>query len=66
MRYLFAWLNVILGLWLIISPWVLGYTATTAAFYNALIVGVLVAVFALLGWAAHAGVWPFERRAATT
>ncbi|MER3406665.1 MAG: hypothetical protein C4289_17095, partial [Chloroflexota bacterium] len=52
MRYLFAWLNVILGLWLIISPWVLGYTTTTAAFYNALIVGVLVAVFALLGWAA--------------
>lgn len=39
------WTNLILGVWLLISPWVLGYTLATALFWNALIVGAAVVVF---------------------
>src|SRR5947209_1729350 len=39
-------LNVIAGLWLIISPFVLGYTDMTTALWNSIILGVLVAVLA--------------------
>jgi hypothetical protein len=43
------WLNLAAGVWLVISPWVLGYSGVAMALYNAVIVGVLVAVLAL--WA---------------
>lgn len=39
-------LNVIAGLWLIIAPWVLGYSELTAVLWNDMIVGVLIAIFA--------------------
>ena len=39
--------NVVLGLWLIASPWVLGYAAMTAPAWNAYVVGVIIAVAAL-------------------
>jgi hypothetical protein len=39
------WLNLIVGLWLIVSPWVLGFAGTTAAQVT-IAVGVLVAVIA--------------------
>lgn len=48
-RTAFHWqdgLEVVLGLWLVISPWVLGYTGISLAFLNALIVGVFIAVTA--------------------
>ena len=41
------WGNVALGVWLIISPWVLGFSNLTAAMSNALIIGIAVAVLAL-------------------
>jgi len=40
------WINVILGAWLVISPWVLG-VASTAATVNFVIIGVLVVALAL-------------------
>jgi hypothetical protein len=40
------WINVALGAWLVISPWVLGI-ASTAATVNFVIVGVLVIALAL-------------------
>jgi SPW repeat len=40
------WINVVLGAWLVISPWVLGI-ASTAAKANFIIVGVLVIALAL-------------------
>ncbi|MCS7100478.1 MAG: SPW repeat protein [Burkholderiaceae bacterium] len=43
------WANVVFGLWLIASPWILGFAGVTAALYNAVIVGLIVAVLAL--WA---------------
>ena len=40
------WLNLLAGIWLFISPWVLGYSGNVAALWNALIVGALVFILA--------------------
>ena len=43
--------NAILGTWVLIAPWVLGFSAVTAAASNAWIVGLVVLCLAL--WAAQ-------------
>jgi SPW repeat len=43
------WGNVILGVWLFISPWVLRYTSTDAGSWNAWVVGVIVVAASLWG-----------------
>jgi hypothetical protein len=43
------WVNFVLGLWLIISPWALGFAANMAAMYTHVVMGVLVA--AVSAWA---------------
>jgi hypothetical protein len=43
------WANVAYGAWLVISPWVLGFSSLTQATYNHVVVGLVVAVLAL--WA---------------
>ncbi|GAB4327334.1 MAG: hypothetical protein Kow0010_10870 [Dehalococcoidia bacterium] len=40
--------NLIVGLWLLLAPFALLYTGTTAALWNDLIIGVAVVSFALL------------------
>lgn len=40
-------LNLILGLWMIASPWILPYSAEMYPTWNAVIVGALIAVLAL-------------------
>ena len=40
-----SWTNVVLGLWLLISPFALGYSGTAAT--EDIIVGILIAAFAL-------------------
>jgi hypothetical protein len=40
------WLNLIVGLWTLVSPWVLGFQGTTKATAVCVIVGILVAVLA--------------------
>lgn len=37
------WANVALGLWLVISPWVLEFTANVNAMWTHVVLGVLVA-----------------------
>lgn len=37
------WLDVVLGLWLIASPWVIGFTYAPGAVWTAVIAGVLIA-----------------------
>lgn len=49
-----SWINVILGVWLIIAPWALMYAHGTAA-TNSVVVGILVVIFALWAGAAYAG-----------
>ncbi len=41
-------LNVLAGIWLIISPWVLGFNDLQAAFWNTLLVGIAVLVLAAI------------------
>lgn len=41
------WTEAILGLWMVISPWVLGFNTHMMAMYAAVASGVLVVLFAL-------------------
>src|ERR1700754_3237688 len=41
------WLNLIVGLWVLVSPWVLGFQGTTARTVH-VIVGILVAILAAI------------------
>lgn len=45
-----SWINVVLGLWLIISPFVFGNSGNTRVLYNEIIVGIVVVVLA--AWSA--------------
>lgn len=48
------WANLILGIWSVISPWVLGFTAVTAAMTAHIIIGLIVAVLAAIElWSVH-------------
>jgi hypothetical protein len=50
MRQTVQWtsgINIIAGLWLIIAPFLLGYDAIQAALWNDVIVGIIVAAFAV-------------------
>jgi hypothetical protein len=49
------WGNLILGLWLFISPWVLGFSGTIAAAWDGWIVGILVAAISIWGITAIRG-----------
>jgi hypothetical protein len=44
------WINAIIGVWLIVAPFVLGYSALTTALWNDIIVGAVVLVLGV--WAA--------------
>ena len=41
------WANLVLGLWLVLSPWILGFSGTSSATWNAVILGLLVCLLAL-------------------
>ncbi|TIQ10744.1 SPW repeat protein [Mesorhizobium sp.] len=48
------WANVVLGLWALVSPWVLGFSPVTAAMWAHVIAGIVVAVLAAGGiWFTH-------------
>lgn len=38
---------IVLGIWLLISPWVLGYSALNLPSWNSVLIGVLTIIFAL-------------------
>jgi hypothetical protein len=40
------WVNLVLGLWAVVAPWVLGFSAVTAAMWAHVIAGIVVAVLA--------------------
>ena len=41
------WANLVLGLWLVLSPLILGFSGTSSATWNAVILGLLVGLLAL-------------------
>ena len=48
------WINLVLGLWVLVSPWVLSFAAQTTARWAHVIVGLIVAVLAGLKlWFMH-------------
>jgi hypothetical protein len=48
------WANLVLGLWLIASPWLLGFAATANAMWTVVVLGVLVAAVSLWAvWDVH-------------
>ena len=49
------WLNLIVGLWILVSPWALKFSGSTDAMRTAVIVGVIVAVIAAIE------LWMFHR-----
>jgi hypothetical protein len=47
------WVNLVVGIWVLISPWLLGFQATTAMTVH-VIIGILVAVLAAIElWLMH-------------
>jgi SPW repeat len=48
------WLNLVVGLWVIVSPWVLSFSANATAMWTNVIVGIVVAVLAAVEiWLTH-------------
>ncbi len=45
-RAVYSWLNVVLGIWLIISPFALRFTGNALALWNNIIVGIIVTAIA--------------------
>ena len=43
------WVNILLGIWLLFSPFMFGYAAYAAPFWNDIIFGALVIIFAAIG-----------------
>jgi len=43
-----SWWNVLFGIWLIISPWVLGFAELSAATTNAVVLGIIVLILGLV------------------
>jgi hypothetical protein len=42
------WINATLGLWLVLSPFILGYATVTAALWTSIVAGVLILVLAAM------------------
>lgn len=51
-----SWVNALLGAWVVISPWVFGYSGNAARLWNSIIVGLLVIVLGV--WSASASTPP--------
>ncbi len=43
-----SWINLILGIWVIISPWVIGYSANSSAMWDHIIVGIIIGILAIV------------------
>ncbi|MEK7465667.1 MAG: SPW repeat protein [Patescibacteria group bacterium] len=43
----YHWVEVGLGAWLLLAPWILGYSEVNLASWNSILVGGLMIVFAL-------------------
>ncbi len=49
------WVSLAMGVWLIVSPWVLTYTALQAAVWNQIVTGLVVCVLAIWAAASESG-----------
>lgn len=44
-----SWINVVLGVWLILAPFILGYASIGSALWNDIILGIIVGGLAMWG-----------------
>lgn len=61
-----GWTNLVLGVWLIVAPFVIGYAATNAALWNDVIIGIVVAVLAAMSAISSQGHHPHTGPQPTT
>ena len=47
------WVSAVLGAWLVVSPWVLGFSGHTTALYTHMLIGIAAIVLALLAGSEH-------------
>jgi hypothetical protein len=47
------WLTGLIGVWLIISPWVYGFTSNAGAMWNSVIFGIIVLILAIWSGSAN-------------
>lgn len=45
------WALVVLGLWAILSPWILGFSGLNLILWNSILIGALIIVFAFWNFA---------------
>lgn len=48
MKYI-GWAELVLGIWILASPWILGFSDITLALWSNLITGVVVVIVSLWG-----------------
>ena len=41
-------INIVVGAWLLVSPWLLGFRAITSLMWSAVVIGILVMIFSAL------------------
>lgn len=46
----YLWIFVLAGIWLIIAPFILGYSTLPQALWNDIILGIIVAVVGIFGY----------------
>ena len=51
-------LNILLGIWVIISPWVYGHPYSVGSVWNSVIVGILIVIFAAIRFSGSPATWP--------
>lgn len=57
-----SWANFVLGLWLIIAPFALGYRTVPTATWNNVIVGIVVAVLSIIRALEHTSMPTLHQR----
>lgn len=57
-----SWVNFVLGLWLIIAPFVLHYSTLSTAMWNSVLVGIVVAILAIIRALEHTSVHSLQQQ----
>lgn len=59
-----SWANFVLGLWLIVAPFVLHYREITAALWNNVVVGIVIAILAIIRALESSNITPLQHHSA--
>ena len=54
-----SWVNILLGIWMIVSPFVLGFHSSKAIWTN-VVTGVVVGILAIIRWRIHQPGWSWS------